>query len=332
MPCMFWILAACSPKSDDSVSGSDDSAVDSQPLDDSGSVDDSSESCEPVTWFADNDGDGFGLDSETVDACDPPDGSWVRVGGDCDDTSAAVNPDAREVCDPANVDEDCDGDADDADPSATGQGTYYTDDDADGYGALPAIVACNQPGGSTTSNTDCDDTDPGANPSELEVCGGGDEDCDGETDETGAIGKTVYWADADGDGFGNAAIAVGSCEKPSGYVPNDIDCDDTNALAHPFGIEICAIGDEDCDGVEEEEDSSLTDATTWYYDGDGDGYGGSSSTILCAMPSGYVATTGDCADADAAINPGATEVCDASDVDEDCDKLVDESDPSATGC
>jgi hypothetical protein len=50
------------------------------------------------------------------------------------------------------------------------------------------------------------------------------------------------------------------------------------------------------------------------------------------MPSGYVAVTGDCNDSDAAISPGATEVCDATDVDEDCDTLVDEDDPSATGC
>jgi hypothetical protein len=332
MPCMLWIvLAACSPKSDDSVV-SDDSANDSQPVGDSGGDDDSAGCKDPVAWFADHDGDGFGLDGEKVLACDPPDGTWVLVGTDCDDTSAAVNPNAQEVCDPANVDEDCDGVADDADDSATGQGTYYTDADGDGYGALPEIVVCNQPGGSTTSNKDCDDTDPNANPGASEVCGGGDEDCDGETDEAGAIGKIVYWKDADGDGFGNAAIGVGSCTEPSGYVTNDFDCDDTNALANPFGIEICAVGDEDCDGVEEEEDDSLSDATTWYYDGDGDGYGGSSSTVLCAMPSGYVAVTGDCADSDAAINPGASEVCDASDVDEDCDTLVDEDDPSATGC
>jgi large repetitive protein len=361
---MRWLilLASCGPKRDDSAGASDDSGESGAPDEDEdgfsppddcnddddavhpgavetcnendddcdGAIDE--DATDPVAWFADHDGDGFGLDDETVTACAPPDGTWILVGGDCDDTSAAIHPDADEICDPSNTDEDCDGDADDADDSATGQGTYYTDDDGDGYGALPTVVVCDQPGGTAGGETDCDDADPDANPGAVEVCGGGDEDCDGETDETGAAGKTVYWRDSDGDGFGNSAVALAVCEEPSGYVDNDIDCDDTNALAHPYGIEICAVGDEDCDGVQEEEDHSLTDATTWYADGDGDGYGGSSSTELCLMPSGYAAATGDCDDSDAAISPGAAEVCEVADVDEDCDALVDEKDPGATGC
>jgi hypothetical protein len=66
------------------------------------------------TWYEDSDGDGFGDPDSAFDACDPP-AVYVLDGGDCDDTDASVNPDASEVCDDADVDEDCDGDADEAD-------------------------------------------------------------------------------------------------------------------------------------------------------------------------------------------------------------------------
>jgi hypothetical protein len=90
------------PKRDDSAGAQDDSA-DSASTDSDGDDSSTPDDCDKVTWFADHDGDGFGLDGEKVLACEPPDGSWVLVGSDCDDTSAAVNPDADEVCDPANV-------------------------------------------------------------------------------------------------------------------------------------------------------------------------------------------------------------------------------------
>lgn len=55
-----------------------------------------------------------------------------------------------------------------------------------------------------------------------------------------------------------------------------------------------------------------------FVDADSDGY--------AAAPSGD-----DCADDDAAIHPGAGEVCDAGGADEDCDGLINEADPGATG-
>ena len=63
----------------------------------------------------------------------------------------------------------------------------------------------------------------------------------------------------------------------------------------------------------------------WYLDPDGDGYGEESTgVILCGVvPTGMVDQAGDCGEGDAAVNPGATEVCDGT-VDEDCDGLVDE--------
>lgn len=64
-------------------------------------------------------------------------------------------------------------------------------------------------------------------------------------------------------------------------------------------------------------------AGDYYPDADGDGYGdGFGATTVCPTD-GYVMQTGDCSDDDAAVNPGAEEICGDS-IDNDCDGLVDE--------
>jgi hypothetical protein len=59
-----------------------------------------------VTYWYDGDGDGFG--GEERFACTLPDENVAEVGGDCADDNAAIHPDAEEVCDEENVDENCD--------------------------------------------------------------------------------------------------------------------------------------------------------------------------------------------------------------------------------
>ena len=112
--------------------------------------------------------------------------------------------------------------------------------------------------------------------------------------------------DSDGDGFSE-----------------DVDCDDTDAQVHPDADEICDGVDNDCDGVTDEDDA--VDAPTWYLDGDGDGYGGDDTVTACDQPSGYVdaASSGDCDDTAAEINPGADEIC-GDDTDNDCNGEIDE--------
>ncbi len=63
-------------------------------------------------------------------------------------------------------------------------------------------------------------------------------------------------------------------------------------------------------------------ANIFYFDGDFDLYGiNSESALGCAAPLGFAINNGDCNDANFAINPGRTEVCNG--IDDNCDLIVD---------
>jgi hypothetical protein len=82
----------------------------------------------------------------------------------------------------------------------------------------------------------------------AETCNGVDDDCDGAVDEADATDATAFYADVDGDGFGDPAAMVTACAAPQDYVADNFDCDDTSALVHPGREEIPEDGlDNDCD-------------------------------------------------------------------------------------
>ena len=149
-------------------------------------------------------------------------------------------------------------------------------------------------------------------PGELDGDGDGwvdSEDCD---PADASVSMLSWYADSDADGYGDPDTVELSCTAPSGYVADDTDCDDTNALVSPAGTEVCdsADVDEDCDGLVNDADSGVTGTSAWYLDGDSDGYGLDSTTLdQCERPSGYVADGGDCDDADGNISPGDAEIC-----------------------
>jgi hypothetical protein len=263
-----------------------------------------------VSWYTDSDGDGFGDDTSVYVSCISGPGD-VSLGGDCDDTLANVYPGAAESCD--GLDNDCDGSIDEDIGSV-----WYTDSDGDGFGDdTSSHVSCIEGPEDVSVGGDCEDSDAGIYPGALEVCDGVDQDCDGLVDED-SVDMQVYYADVDGDGFGDANAPVSSCSQPSGYVSDSTDCDDSSTGIYPGAIELCNGVDEDCDGLVDED---AVDAASWFEDTDGDGYGGTSSVLSCTQPSGYVAAIGDCDDSDAAYNPGATEVCtDPRDL--NCDGVV----------
>ncbi|HMZ89396.1 MAG TPA: MopE-related protein [Chitinophagales bacterium] len=180
--------------------------------------------------------------------------------------------------------------------------------DGDGYGFL----------------TDCDDTNPDINPGATEICNGMDDNCNGDIDE--GLTFTTYYADMDGDGYGDAGMSATTCDgTPDGYVMDATDCNDADAAVNPGATEICNDVDDNCDG---NIDEGL--AVVWYADMDGDGYGDATMMLEdCAMPEGYVMDATDCNDADAAVNPGMTEVC-GNGIDDNCDGNIDESDVAAS--
>ncbi|MFC2124116.1 MopE-related protein [Bacteroidota bacterium] len=96
---------------------------------------------------------------------------------------------------------------------------------------------------------------------------------------TYCLTAATYYADVDGDSFGDLLEDSLACSQPVGYVSNFDDCDDND-------------------------DQVNIEVVTWYYDWDNDGYGTpDSSQASCPHPENFVLNSDDCNDADSLINP-----------------------------
>jgi formylglycine-generating enzyme required for sulfatase activity len=196
---------------------------------------------------------------------DKPETGLPDTDADADtDTDADTDSDAD-----ADADTDADADAD-ADTDADTDTDNPVDGDSDGF---------------TVAEGDCDDGDPLVHPEAQEICNGVDDDCDeliDDADTSIAYGSEHIWyADTDGDGWGDPKHSKNACTDPTGFVGDGTDCDDGDANIHPEAVEECYDGvDQDCSGGSD-------------YDCDGDG--------LDSSEHGGT----DCADADAALYPGA---------------------------
>jgi hypothetical protein len=175
----------------------------------------------------------------------------VLVDGDCDDSNSNINPSVSEICN--GVDDDC---ANGVDDGLTFQ-DYFLDSDGDGFGTGAPVNACQSPGaGYVLVDGDCDDSNSNINPSVSELCNGVDDDCDGQVDDN--VVFQDYFLDSDGDGFG-AGAPVNACQSPgAGYVLVDGDCDDSNSNINPSASETCNGVDDNCDGVFDTSDLSVT--------------------------------------------------------------------------
>ena len=156
------------------------------------------------TFYIDHDGDGFGssaADAQTQQACAKPAG-FSASNTDCDDAHSSINTSATEVCDPANVDEDCDG--------LSNEGCSCQN-----VGASQACCAgrglqtCEaRPGGASLSACTVVPA--------TEVCNAIDDDCDGQTDELYSLASSDGGAVVLSDGGvieldGGCAVGIGAC-------------------------------------------------------------------------------------------------------------------------
>jgi hypothetical protein len=109
--------------------------------------------------------------------------------------------------------------------------------------------------------------------------------------------------------------------------------DEANAVLETTDGNFVAVGfsdsnDSDVTGNHGSDDMwivkcQMPTANTFFIDVDGDSYGSTQQSITgCVAPEGYVSNSSDCNDGNAAIHPGAVEVCNG--IDEDCDSFLDE--------
>ena len=223
----------------------------------------------PDPYYIDFDGDGFGDSADVVDSCTPVPGR-VTNEADCQDASSAAFPGGVEVIDSLDndcnglvddgtdaFDDDGDGlselagDCDDANVSVGAPVMGFLDRDGDGYGddALSSLF-CNLDADHGPTGGDCDDRDNDVHPAAVEDCAipTGDLNCDGSSGYLDLDGdflpacedcndadaernnQTIWYLDADGDGFGSVSTYFTACIGVSGYVLVAGDCDDEDRL------------------------------------------------------------------------------------------------------
>ena len=156
------------------------------------------------------------------------------------------------------------------------------------------------------------------------------------------IAPSLFYADADGDGFGNPAIDTLVCNAPAGYVANNTDCNDANALINPNTVWYQDLDNDQvgntsvsqvacvqpagyvlANGDCNDNNAAITGPVMYYLDTDNDGYGDDATGVeQCTQPANTILIGGDCNDANNAVYPGATEICDG--LDNNCNGQEDE--------
>jgi alpha-tubulin suppressor-like RCC1 family protein len=277
-------------------------------------------------------------------------GGVCKKNSDCDDGKYC---NGAEVCDPeaSSAGEDgcsrppegpCGDAACDEDSESCGDDCSDPDSDGDSHDS----EAC--------GGDDCDDDDPDRFPGNVEICDfkGHDEDCDKAT--LGGEGDS----DRDTDGFVSDQCCFVDSEGKKNCGEDCNDDPDEGEGINPGTPESCNEVDDNCDGIVDKDEDGKDQTVWWYPDFDGDGYGRLALPIDeepdnedqsdepqpvrgCFPPSqtdeeielfDWVDLGNDCVDDPlvpnaAAIHPGAKEVCNESEQDEDCDDTTDEGCP-----
>ncbi len=263
---------------------------------------------DPVARDGDRDGDGF----IAVACFNRRDDGGENRGTDCDDARATINTSGVEACD--GRDNDCDTRIDEGVLE-----TYYRDVDGDNFGdGSMTMMECTAPTGWVLRGEDCDDRDGAINPAASEVCDGVDNNCSGTADDR-AGGCACTDGAEQPCGPPMAQAGVGICRRStqrcvSGTWPMECPGAVYPRLMGGTPYDPCGMGDEDCDGVSDE-DGRLP----FYLDADRDGFGDPAMRMdFCPGDEGssYVDNDDDCDDSNGMVNPSAAEICDG--IDNDC--------------
>ncbi|RJP21650.1 MAG: hypothetical protein C4520_09435, partial [Candidatus Abyssobacteria bacterium SURF_5] len=178
-------------------------------------------------------------------------GQMICSGGALQDTCTPGSP--------TGLDDDCDGSDENCNGTADENYTPTTTNCGVGECSASGLLTC-------ISGTLHDSCTPGI-PAD-EVCDGLDNNCNSLVDD--GLQFLTYYRDADGDGYGNAAVTTEACALPSGHVADSTDCNDSNEFVNPGMSEAyCNDIDDDCntqtvDDVTAPEISCPTDAQADY--------------------------------------------------------------------
>jgi len=165
------------------------------------------------TWYIDQDSDGYGIASTTMQACLQPPG-YAVVSGDCDDSNFNINPGTPEICGNA-MDDNCDTNMDDCytltlTTNGTGAGTVSSDP-----AGINCVLTCSYTFPSGSIVTIDANPDPGSSFSGW----GGDASSCGSIPVCGiallsnSIASATFSCmvpDAPGSISGNASVCIGS--------------------------------------------------------------------------------------------------------------------------
>jgi Putative metal-binding motif len=250
----------------------------------------------------DNDCDGF-IDEDfplVGTACDGDD-SDLCMGGSLTCNSAGdglecvndIGSGGVEICNGA--DDDCDGEVDEGFPT---KGEPCDGDDSDL--CMNGVFSCNGQGDDVVCVNE-------SQVNIVEICDGEDNDCDGDVDED----FPTLGDPCDGDDLDLCTNGVIECaEDLQGVVCGLESVTDL--------VEICGGGDEDCDGLTDEEGSE--NCLNHYPDVDADSFGDEDGVArcLCAPVGNYTVTNSDdCCDSSFSAKPGqanyfSVSACDGS--------------------
>ena len=189
--------------------------------------------------YPDTDDDGL------PDCIDPDDdGDDDPDATDCGPSDPAINHQAEEACD--GVDNNCAGGIDEED--AVGCEPFFLDGDNDGHGTEDFKCLCQAAGlYKALVDDDCNDLNPWTFPGATELCDKVDNNCDEVVDEDGATGCSWFFADPDGDGYGNGEPNCVCLAPGQGWSVLAGDCDEEDSGIHPGSLELCDEVDNDCD-------------------------------------------------------------------------------------